>query len=190
MSNQELIKLNLRRNWRGYEAFLILIAALEGVMMVYGILNFDFRELRRKLYFACYVLLFVCTVIAFLINRSCLGSGKHDNIMVNNVYIYNGVLIFWSAAISALDLNGGGYPVTYMTIMAAVGSIMTLPPLIYGCMAFGSSWCMIALVHYMGDTRLRGPFYLNHGIFLLVYWMRNPTTYRLSVGGTFFPVKT
>lgn len=23
-----------------------------------------------------------------------------------------------------------------------------------------------------------------------VYWMRNPTTYRLSVGGTFFPVKT
>lgn len=24
----------------------------------------------------------------------------------------------------------------------------------------------------------------------LVYWMRNPTTYRLSVGGTFFPVKT
>ena len=23
-----------------------------------------------------------------------------------------------------------------------------------------------------------------------VYWMRNPTTYRLSGGGTFFPVKT
>lgn len=28
------------------------------------------------------------------------------------------------------------------------------------------------------------------GVANLVYWMRNPTTYRLSVGGTFFPVKT
>ena len=27
-------------------------------------------------------------------------------------------------------------------------------------------------------------------ITMQVYWMRNPTTYRLSVGGTFFPVKT
>lgn len=30
----------------------------------------------------------------------------------------------------------------------------------------------------------------NAGVSILVYWMRNPTTYRLSVGGTFFPVKT
>ena len=28
------------------------------------------------------------------------------------------------------------------------------------------------------------------GMAEVVYWMRNPTTYRLSVGGTFFPVKT
>lgn len=33
-------------------------------------------------------------------------------------------------------------------------------------------------------------FYANYNCVILVYWMRNPTTYRLSVGGTFFPVKT
>lgn len=32
--------------------------------------------------------------------------------------------------------------------------------------------------------------YINWRRLVLVYWMRNPTTYRLSVGGTFFPVKT
>lgn len=147
---------------------MILIAALEGMMMVYGVLYFDFRESRRVMYFACYVLLFVCTVIAFIINRICLKSGRHDRLMVHNVYIYSAVLIFWSSTISALDLNGGGYPVTYMTIMAAVGSMVALPPVMYGCMAVLSSGCMIALVLYMGETRLHVPFYLNHWIFLLV----------------------
>lgn len=33
-----------------------------------------------------------------------------------------------------------------------------------------------------------GPEYIGRGE--VVYRMRNPTTYRLSVGGTFFPVKT
>ena len=31
---------------------------------------------------------------------------------------------------------------------------------------------------------------LRPGFAILVYWMRNPTTYRLSVGGTFCFVKT
>ena len=34
------------------------------------------------------------------------------------------------------------------------------------------------------------PEQIAHALEMLVYWMRNPTTYRLSVGGTFFPVKT
>lgn len=168
MSDKELLKLNLTRSWRGYEAFLILVAVLEGMMMVYGILHFNFEEMRRKLYFACYVLLFCCTVVAFIINRTCLKSGKHDALLAHNVYIYNGVLIFWSAAISALDLIGGGYPVTYMTIMAAVGSMVALPPVMYGCMAVLSSVGMVALVLRSGAIVLRVPFYLNHLIFLLV----------------------
>ncbi|MGN0981340.1 MAG: GGDEF domain-containing protein [Candidatus Limivicinus sp.] len=168
MSSKELLKLNLTRSWHGYEAFLLLIAVLEGMMMVYGLLCFDFGELRRRLYFACYVLLFCCTVLAFIINRSCLKSGKHDTLLLYNVYIYIAVLIFWSAAISALDLNGGGYPVTYMTIMAGVGSMVALHPVIYGCMAILSSGGMIALALYIGGANLGVPFYLNHIIFLVV----------------------
>lgn len=52
MSNKELLKQNLMRSWRGYERFLILIAVLEVMMMIYGVLHFDFNELIRQLYFA------------------------------------------------------------------------------------------------------------------------------------------
>ena len=168
MSNNELLIQSLKRNRRGYDAFLILIAVLEGMMMVYGLVSFDFLEFRRKLYFACYVLLLCCTVAAFGLNRFCLRSGRYPRLQSHNVYLYTGVLIFWSAAISALDLNGGGYPVTYMTILAAVGSLVALPPVLYGCVAGLSSAGMVALALSMGCANLGVPFYLNHGIFLLV----------------------
>ncbi|MGN0741280.1 MAG: GGDEF domain-containing protein [Candidatus Fimadaptatus sp.] len=168
MNAREILKLNMQRSWRGYEAFLKLIAALEGMMMIYGALKFDFGEARRRLYFACYVLLFVCTVIAFIINRVCIKTGKHDGLLAFNVYFYTGVLILWSAIISALDLCGGGYPVTYMTIMAGVGSMVALPPVLYGCIGLMSSASMIIITMHVGGATLGLPFYLNHCIFLLV----------------------
>ncbi|MGN0638336.1 MAG: GGDEF domain-containing protein [Huintestinicola sp.] len=171
MNNREIIKLNLKKNWHGYEAFLILIAALEGMMMIYGAINFDFGDIKRKLYFTCYVFLFICSILAITVNRICMKRPKLGKAAISNVCIYNGVLIFWSAVISALDINGGGYPVTYMTILAAVGSISSLPPLIYSCYALCSSAGMIAIVKFMGEGgtfRLHIPFFLNHFIFLLV----------------------
>ena len=143
MSNRELLNLNLRRNRRSYDGFLLLVAALEAMMMVYGILLFDFRELRRKLYFGCYVLLFCTTVAAYVINRMGLKSGEGDRLMAFNACSYSVVLIFFSAAISALDMVGGGYPVTYMTIMAAVGSMVAVPPVLYGITAVLSSALML-----------------------------------------------
>ncbi|MGN1089187.1 MAG: hypothetical protein ACI4Q6_02195, partial [Huintestinicola sp.] len=171
MTNKEMIRLNLQKHWHGYEAFLILISALEGMMMIYGIMNFDFSDIKRKMYFCSYVFLFFCSVAAIIINRISLKNPRLENVSAANVYIYNGVLIFWSAMISALDINGGGYPVTYMTIMAAVASINTLSPIMYSCMALLSSAGMITIVRIMGSSgtfQLHTPFFLNHFIFLLV----------------------
>lgn len=145
-----------------------LIAVLEVMMMVYGLMTFDFADPRRRLYFACYVLLFVCTVIAFIINRICIKTGEHDGLLIYNVYFYTGVLILWSAILSALDLGVGGYPVTYMTIMAGVGSMVALPPMLYGCMGVLSSAIMVSIAAFEGGTQLGLPFFINHCIFLLV----------------------
>lgn len=171
MNNREIIKLNLKKHWREYEAFLILIAALEGLMMIYGVMNFDFSNFKRQLYFTCYVFLFCCSVAAMIINRICLKRPKLENLSISNVCVYNSVLIFWSAVISALDINGGGYPVTYMTILAAIGSISSVPPLMYSVFALCSSAGMITIVKIMGaggTFQLHIPFFLNHIIFLLV----------------------
>lgn len=178
MNSREILKLNLKRSWRGYEAFLILIAALEGMMMIYGLWHFDFHDMRRKLYFASYVFLFCCSIFALIINRSCMKRGTHERLAIRNVYLYSMVLILWSAVISALDITGGGYAVTYMTILAAVGSVIALPPLLYTCLAVLSSCGIVTIVLCMGCTQLGIPFYLNHVIFLLVVILVEFRSYR------------
>lgn len=178
MNSKELLKLNLKKNWRGYEAFLFLIAALECMMMVYGLWEFDLHDVRRRLYFCAYVLLFCCSILAMVINRSCMQRGKHQRLAICNVYVYSTVLVLWSAVISALDLLGGGYPVTYMTILAAVGSVVVLPPLVYTCLAVLSSCGIIALVVSMGTVHLSVSFHLNHAIFLLVVILVELRNYR------------
>lgn len=178
LSDRELLKLNMVRSRRGYEAFLILVAVLECLMMVYGVVYFDFQLLKRKLYFACYVLLFCCTIAALTINRFCLKSGRHDGLLLGNIYVYSGILIFWSAVISALDMGGGGYPVTYMTIMAATGSMMPMSPVVYGCMGVLSSAVLVALALRMHAVGLQLPFYLNFFIFLVVILAVEARNYR------------
>lgn len=168
MNNNEIIKLSLKKSWRGYEAFLILVAALEGMMMIYGLATFDFDDIRRRLYFAAYVFLFCCTIVTMILNRTCIKSDKYENIMVYTAYIYNAVLIFWSALISALDIIGGGYAVTYMTILAALGSLIALPPFLYASLAILSSASMIAVAMSIGTPDFGIPFFINHAIFLLV----------------------
>lgn len=178
MNSKEILRLNLKKSWRGYEAFLVLIAALECMMMIYGLWHFDLRDIRRKLYFFSYVFLFCCSILAMVINRSCMQRGKDNGLAIANVYAYSAVLILWSAVVSALDIIGGGYAVTYMTILAALGSVIALPPLVYTCLAVLSSCSMIVLVLSMGVTQLRIPFYLNHFIFLLVVILVELRNYR------------
>ncbi|MGN0598353.1 MAG: GGDEF domain-containing protein [Oscillospiraceae bacterium] len=179
MNSKEILTINMKKHWRGYEAFMMLIAALEGMMMVYGIVNFDFHDLRRKLYFASYVFLFVCTVGAFILNRIFMKKERYENGVIQNACVYNVVLILWSSMISALDMVGGGYPVTYMTILAAVGSLIALHPLMYSLTAVLASGCMIAVVMFMGNPYgLSVPFFLNHIIFLLVVITVETRNYR------------
>ncbi|KSV59815.1 GGDEF domain-containing protein [Acetivibrio ethanolgignens] len=168
MNSKEIFEMNLKKSWREYEVFLILIAILEITMMVYGYMYFNFQDLRRRLYFSSYVFLFCCTVAAMFLNRFCMKNEKNVDIAMKNAGAYNVLLIFWSAFVSALDISNGGFAVTYMTILAAVGSMIVLQPIIYIGVSILSSACMIAGVMAIGNTELRFPFFLNHIIFLLV----------------------
>ena len=178
MNSKEILRLSLKRSWRGYEAFLILIAALEVLMMIYFPHYSEFKGIRSRMYFTSYVFLFCCSIFAMIINRSCMKRGKHERLAILNVYAYCIVLILWSAVLSALDLIGGGYAVTYMTILAAVGSVIALHPLVYICLAAISFCVMIMIALTMGMIHLDVPFYLNLSIFLLVVILVEFRNYR------------
>ena len=168
MNSKEILKVGLKRSWHAYEMFLILIAVLEGMMMIYGIYHFDFHDLLRQMYFSCYIFLFCLTVAAFFVNRYCMKEESRINLAVKNACIYNTLLIFWAGVVSALDISNGGYAVTYMTILAAVGSMVALNPVFYAMVSIASSTCMVLIALNMNQIELPLPFYLNHMIFLLV----------------------
>lgn len=168
MNSKEILIMDLKKHWHGYEMFLVLIAVLEALMMIYGLWHFDFSNPIRVCYFGCYIFLLFTTIIAMIIHHTLMKNGKHMEICIKNACIYFVVLVFWSAVISSLDINGGGYPVTYMTILAAVSSLVALHPVLYTSVAVLSSGCMIALTACLGSAPLRMPFYINHIIFLVV----------------------
>ena len=94
-------------------------------------------------------------------------------------WVYSGLLILWSALVSALDMIGGGYPVTYMTILAAVGSVVLLSPLYYISMALVSTVVMLVLTLSSAVT-LPFTFYMNFAIFLLVLALVQSRNYHLN----------
>ncbi|MGN0340976.1 MAG: GGDEF domain-containing protein [Lachnospira sp.] len=168
MNSKEVFEISLKKHWRGYNVFLILIAFLESVMIVYALNRFDFHSTRRVLYFFSYVFLLSCSLIVLFINTYCMKKGTNTHFAIFNAYFYVTMLVFWSAMISALDIIGGGFTVTYITILAAVGGVMALNPVFFSAISVLSTAFMIVVVMWVGNSALHVPFYLNHVIFLMV----------------------
>lgn len=180
MGEKALLKQNMKQHWHEYETFLILIAVLELGMMIYGIVFFDFSQLRRQLYFSSYVVLFCCTIVTFVVHRILMRREQWLGAAVRAAYLYSALLIIWSALISALDMTGGGYPVTYMTILPAVGFVMLFSPVVYIVTAVLSSVLMLALVHFAGVSSPPFTFYMNFAIFLFVIAIVQHRNYHLN----------
>ena len=167
MTSKELILTSLKKNLKAYELFLTLIVFLEIAMIIYGIISFDFSEWRRVAYMISYVALLLCSVSTFAINRFFIKKEKYDNITYINVLSYATLIIFWSAFVSSLDIIGQGYEVTYMTILAAMASIITINPIIFFGITCLSS-LLIVIISLINNILLQVPFYINHFIFIIV----------------------
>ena len=167
MTSKELILTSLKKNLKAYELFLTLIVFLEIAMIIYGIISFDFSEWRRVAYMISYVALLLCSVSTFAINRFFIKKEKYDNITYINVLSYATLIIFWSAFVSSLDIIGQGYEVTYMTILAAMASIITINPIVFFGITCLSS-LLIIIISLINNILLQVPFYINHFIFIIV----------------------
>lgn len=168
LNSREILKITLQKHWRVYEAFLALIASMELVMMLYGYAIFDFSDRFRRLYYASYVALFSVTAVVLVVSRLLKKRDGNLNRVVYTVNVYIILLVFWSAWISALDVTRMGHPVTYMTILAAVGSLVILHPALFLGVAMTSSGFMIGMAVLFGFNGLHSGFLLNQVFFLLV----------------------
>lgn len=168
MNNTELMAISIKKGWKGYKIFLLLIASLEIFMMIYGILLFDFHDVRRITYFALYVFLFCVTVLTLVSTQHLMKNDKNQHLIARITYIYSIFLIFWSAFLSALDIRSGGFPFTYLTILAAIGSILVLRPVFYLITAVFSCIFMIASSGDLLHAERFFSFLLNLLIFLVV----------------------
>ena len=180
MNSKEVLKSSLESRWREYEMFLVLIELLEIFMVIYGLISFDFHVLRRRLYFASYIFLIICSTISLAVNRHLQTHKFNPELAVTNVTVYTCLLIFWSAFVSSLDLIHQSFPVTYMTILAAVSGIIALDPAIFTATTLLSSVFMIGFTVVAGGRSLLVPFYINHFIFLIVMIIVQYRSYRAT----------
>ena len=178
MNSRRILEINLKKSWREYEIFLMLIIALELFMIIYGILSFDLGSFNRRLYFFGYIFLLLNTVCALFIHHSSMKHADRLSIAIVNAYFYSALLIHWSSFISALDIAGGGYPVTYMTIIAAVSSTVVLYPAFYFVILLSSASFMSVVFTYYGNCHMPFTFYLNLAIFLIVMMFVETRYYR------------
>ena len=175
-----LLEKNVASNWRAYEAFLLLIIALELFMVGYGILNFEFSDPRRIAYFSGYILLIVLSLVALVINRLCNAKQKNLCLATWVTAIYSVFLVCWGAVISGLDVVGGGYIVTFLTLLAAMGAVITFRPYVFFLIEVFSTGIMLATAACFGVFPLEMPFWLNLDIFLLVAFVVEARNYQSS----------
>ena len=175
-----LLEKNVASNWRAYETFLLLIIALELFMVGYGILNFEFSDPRRIAYFSGYIILIVFSLVALVINRLCNAKQKNLRLATWVTTIYSVFLVCWGAVISGLDVVGGGYIVTFLTLLAAMGAVIAFRPYAFLLIEVLSTGIMLATAACFGVFPLEMPFWLNLDIFLLVAFVVEARNYQSS----------
>lgn len=168
MKNKDLLWNSLKKGWRVYEIFLLLISILETFMIIYASFTFDFREVRRVIYFVLYIILLVLSIISIIFNRILMKKMTKPRLAMANVITYQIILVIWSSIISVLDMMHGGFPVTYITIIAAVGVLIPFHPIFYASFTILTSVFLFILAKLNGVDDLPLTFFLNYSIFILV----------------------
>lgn len=185
MKGIDVLENALKNNRRAYELFLSVVIALEGAMLLYGFLTFDLTDARRVIYLILYGVLLIVSAMALIFLAFSNHKPSWNRRIAYLAAHYSVFLVLWSAGISACDIVGGGYPVTFMTLLAAVGSVIPFHPVFFLGLSLVSSGALIGLSAIVGHTVLSISFYINHFIFILVAVLVEMRMYRSTLNQYF-----
>lgn len=154
---------------RIYFCVAALIGLFEVIMLIRGIVVFNFNKTTHLLYFISYLYLFIASLIVALIllkNRNHSVSFKNLTIVV---HIYSFVIISWATLVSYLDMTKGNTPIVYLTIVTVLAGLIVIHPAIY-ISYVGLSTLAIVIGNYFNSFEiLKGDGYIiNFAIFIIM----------------------
>lgn len=159
-----------------------LIAFFEIIMIIRGLLVFNFSKTYHVVYFISYCVLFVASVIISLCLWT-LGKFRSSNkFLYNTVWIYSFILILWASTVSYIDMSKGHSPIVFLTIMITISGALLLNPYIYNALLVPIVAVLIVLGYLNNFTyfNTEGDFF-NLFIFFVMSIIINIKTYTASL---------
>ena len=185
--DQTLLIENLKKNIKSSYGVLIAISILEILMIVYGLITFNFNEPIRIVYFISYFVLLAASVTGiFLLTYYKKEKNIHR---FKEAYYYSffyvTLLCIWSTLISALDTFNGNFPFTFLTVFIAIPFFCLIDPIIYSLYGvIGTIALIITNIFYtqsLEEKTIDFGYYVNIVIFLLIVILATFKSYEVVV---------
>lgn len=114
-----------------YIILISLIIFFELIMMIRGIILFDFRKIKHTLYYSSYIFLFVISVVALILLILKRKGILSKQIMGILVHVYCFSTIAWATFVSALDSQNDNLPWVYLTVIVTIGGLLLVDTIFF-----------------------------------------------------------
>jgi len=165
-----------------YMIMLGIVAGLELLMTIRGLLVFDFTKSVLKIYMGSYLVLFVASVITLYFLSKDGKDGKCSDRLEKAVDIYGSIIILWSAVISYVDIIRGNTILVFLTIIVFVACILVMDPKLYVAMVIIISAVLMYLSFTQGNEIIaRFGYLINVFVFILFCILLSTVQFRLRI---------
>lgn len=167
--NHEAIKKEFLTHKMSYKIVLSFITIFEIILIIRGILVFDFKEIRSSYYMILYVLLLIFTLFALLVILSKKPKAEMFFKKYGFIYLYfyNIFILVWATLISYLDMTYGATAIVFYTVLMGIAIFCIIDPFIYTFICFLSS-VVIAILSYKYFKYMNDGFLINNLIYCLI----------------------
>lgn len=168
ISDKDIVASTIKKYRTQYLLILILVSIFELVMIIRGILVFDFSVLKCVLYMSCYVVLLVCSLFCIIVVFRNFNQEEISSHTVNSLYFYAIFLNIWACAISIIDVIAGHTPIVFMTVAMGSAALAFISPKLYvGIITLLSGIIIYFITVYGGHSISSSGYILNFVIYII-----------------------
>lgn len=152
-----------------YLFILLLVSLFEIVMIVRGIMFFDFSVFKCVVYMVCYVALLVCSLISIVFVLNNFNKSEISLGTVRMLYFYCIFMTIWSCCISLTDVYGGHTPIVFMSVVMGTSALAFLNPILYSIIVTILSCVLMVFINMYGNVKLLSSGYIFNFVFFIFF---------------------